>query len=272
MDLSAVVDHLRGSALPVWQDGDAWLAGGTWLFSEPQAGVRRLLDLTELGWTPVTVHADRLEIAATCTIAELERRPWPSHWAGASLISACCRAFLASFKIWNVATVGGNICTALPAGPMIALTAALDGTCRVIAPDGSSRVLPVTDLVTGPGATTLRPGDLLRSIDLPVAALRAQAAIRQASLRPLGRSSVLVVGRCDPARLVLTVTASTVRPFVLDLPCRPDAAQLRAALEEAIPPEAYHDDVHGDPDWRQHLTLRLAEEIRVELAARSRTP
>ena len=33
-----------------WQDGDAWLAGGTWLFSEPQTGLRRLVDLTALGW------------------------------------------------------------------------------------------------------------------------------------------------------------------------------------------------------------------------------
>ena len=30
--------------------------------------------------------------------------------------------------------------------------------------------------------------------------------------------------------------------------------------------DLYHDDVHGKPDWRKHMTLRLAEEIRTELA------
>ena len=37
-------------------------------------------------------------------------------------------SFLASLKIWNAATVGGNICMSLPAGPMISLTAALEAT------------------------------------------------------------------------------------------------------------------------------------------------
>jgi len=28
-----------------WREGDSWLAGGTWLFSEPQPHLRRLLNL-----------------------------------------------------------------------------------------------------------------------------------------------------------------------------------------------------------------------------------
>jgi CO/xanthine dehydrogenase FAD-binding subunit len=270
MDLPTVVEHRRGPDLPAWEPGDAWLAGGTWLFSEPQPGVRRLLDLTTLGWKPVVVRSDRLEIAATCTIAELAGFRCPPQWGAAGLIRASCEAFLASFKIWNVATVGGNICTALPAGPMIALVAALDGTCTVFSPDGSSRELTVTELVVGPGRTTLAPGELLRSVSLPVGALRSPAALRKASLRPLGRSAALVIGRQDKGRLVLTITASTGRPVLLELASRPDAAQLRAALDDALALEDYHDDVHGDPRWRQHLTHRLAEEIRRELTTSPR--
>ncbi len=33
-----------------WREGDSWLAGGTWLFSEPQPHLRRLLDLQGFGW------------------------------------------------------------------------------------------------------------------------------------------------------------------------------------------------------------------------------
>jgi len=32
-----------------------------------------------------------------------------------------------------------------------------------------------------------------------------------------------------------------------------------------ITDDLYHDDVHGKPEWRKHMTLRLAEEIRIEL-------
>jgi len=268
MDLYSVLEVYRGTALPGWAPGDAWLGGGTALFSEPQPGLTRLVDLTALGWPALAVRADGLEIAATCTIAELAALECPPQWAAAPLLRSCCDAFLASFKIWNVATVGGNLCAALPAGPMIALAAALDGTCLLWAPDGGRRTLPAARLVLGPGRTALVPGELLRSIHLPAAALHARVAVRQASLRPLGRSAVLLIGRRDPDRLVLTVTASTTRPVVIALPPRPDAAQVRGALAGSVPPELYHDDVHGDPDWRQHLTERFAEEIRAELAGR----
>ena len=39
MDLNTITEvaHPQTRAqLPVWTAGDAWLAGGTWLFSEPQ--------------------------------------------------------------------------------------------------------------------------------------------------------------------------------------------------------------------------------------------
>ena len=43
-----------------WRDGDSWLAGGTWLFSEPQPHLRRLLDLTAVGWEPLVVGERRV--------------------------------------------------------------------------------------------------------------------------------------------------------------------------------------------------------------------
>jgi hypothetical protein len=36
-----------------WREGDSWLAGGTWLFSEPQPHLRRLLDLQGFYWVPL---------------------------------------------------------------------------------------------------------------------------------------------------------------------------------------------------------------------------
>jgi CO/xanthine dehydrogenase FAD-binding subunit len=131
-----------------WIDGDAWLAGGTWLLSEPQPHLRRLRDLAGLGWAPVVVSQGGLVIAATCTIAQLTAVPLPAVWLAGVLVGQCARAFLSSFKIQHVATVGGNLCAALPAGPMISLAAALDGECEIWAGD-RSWVVSAVDFVVG---------------------------------------------------------------------------------------------------------------------------
>ena len=65
---------------------------------------------------------------------------------------------------------------------------------------------------------------------------------------------------------MLTVSASTKRPLRLEFPGLPDAATLRSALVEMIPDAMYHDDVHGLPAYRKHLTFQFAEDIRRELA------
>lgn len=262
MDLNTI-DEVTGAAeAGDWRPGDGWLAGGTWLFSEPQPHLTRLRDLTTLGWPPLTRTPDGLEIAATCTIAEL------AALSDSPLFAQCADAFLASFKIQRVATVGGNLCAALPAGPMTSLTAALDGWCTLEALDGSRRRVAVTDFVVDEGVTVVRPGEFLRSILLPAAAVAGRTAYRQHSLHHLGRSATLLVGRLDDdGTFVLTVTAATRRPVQLRFRSIPSVADLRSALTDAIPDALWVDDVHGLPAWRRHLTLRSAEEIRAELEA-----
>jgi CO/xanthine dehydrogenase FAD-binding subunit len=270
MDLNTITAVARPKArseLPVWTPGDAWLAGGTWLFSEPQAHLNRLIDLAELKWPALTIDANGLSIAATCSVAELDALACAPDWLAAPLINQCCRAFLASFKIWKTATVGGNICMSLPAGPMISLTAALDGVCTIWQADGGERKIAVSDFVTGNNANVLKPGDLLRGIDIPLAALKRRSAFRQISLTPVGRSAALLIGTiAHDGSFVLTVTASTKRPVTLPFKELPDTATLHDAILQAIPDGLYHDDVHGKPFWRKHMTLRLASEIRSELA------
>ncbi len=269
MDLNTVTEVLRprGRAeLPAAAEGDAVLGGGTWLFSEPQPKVTRLVDLSGLGWEPLRAGADGLSIAATCTIAELNGFEAPVEWRAAFLIRECCRAFLASFKIWNMATVGGNICLGLPAGPMISLAVALEGEGVLWGPNGAERRAKIADLVCGPREVALAPGEVLRAVELPARALRRRAAFRRASLTPLGRSGVLLIGTRDPdGSVALSVTASTRRPVRLAFDRLPDPADLAARLAAAIPETLYYDDMHGRPDWRQHMTHLLAQEIRDEL-------
>ncbi|MCX5012732.1 FAD binding domain-containing protein [Streptomyces sp. NBC_00555] len=268
MDLNTVLDVRDARRREPWRPGDAWLGGGTYLFSEPQPHIRRLVDLSRMGWPPLSWQPDgSLDIAATCTITELSRFGRTLPTTAAPLFEQCCRAFLASFKIWNMATVGGNLCNGLPAGPMISLTAALDGTVLLQGQDGATRRLPVTEFIRGAGVKDLRDGELLRSVRLPARALDSRTAFRQASLYGLGRSGALVIGTSDPAdgSLTVTVTAATTRPFTCWFALPPTAAELRAAIDSAVPPADWFDDIHGLPAWRRHMALRLAEEIRAEL-------
>src|SRR5882757_1234031 len=117
MNLNTIVEVKRPKSFEEieWRDGHAFLGGGTWLFSEPQVSTDTLVDLEQLGWPALTVTPAGLEIAATCKIVELHDFKGPPEWQAVPLFDQCIDAFLMSFKIWNAATVGGNVCMSLPA-------------------------------------------------------------------------------------------------------------------------------------------------------------
>ena len=168
----------RAEDVASWEPGFAWLAGGTWLFSEPQVDVHTLIDLLSLAWPALNASDEGLEIASTCKVIELDQfvEQAPSGWTAAPLFRECCRAFLASFKIWNEATVGGNICMSLPAGPMISLTAALEGVVTLWPRSGQPRQVAVVDFVTGQSCECAGAGRIV-AIDL-LAGARAPDTLR----------------------------------------------------------------------------------------------
>ena len=267
--ITAVKRPERAEEITDWQDGHAWLAGGTWLFSEQQPRLDTLVDLQGLGWTPLTVSDKGLDIAATCRIADIYAFKADPDWLAAPLIRSCCECLLASFKIWNAATVGGNMCLSLPAGALICLVVALEGQLTLLARDGTSRVVAASDFVTGNNRNILLAGELMRSIGLPASALRKRFATRRATLTHLGRSAALLAGTqaVDGGDMLITITAATPRPIQLRLPHDATSAVLKQALDDAIPADGWFDDVNGTPAYKRHVTYHFAEEIRAELAA-----
>lgn len=303
MDMTSVDEVVITSDPDLWRPGDTWLAGGTVLYSYgtdiARGNPTRLLDITDAGWPALRWGRDadgesELEIAATCRIAELyafaRRCASPEHGASPALVAGrgdrndcgtmpegalpgldlfrpCCDSFVASWKIWNLSTVGGNVATALPAGPMTSLLSGLDATARVFGPGGSSRVVAVADLVTGDATTDLADGEIIRSFHIPVATLRHPCAFRRLSLTHRGRSAALVIGRRTAQdRVRLAVTAATPRPCLVDVHLDADADELHHALQNGVHGR-WHDDVHGSPEWREQMTCRSAEEIVAELRA-----
>jgi CO/xanthine dehydrogenase FAD-binding subunit len=268
MDINTITELVRRPPDPpgaLWRDGDAWLAGGTWLFSDQQPDLLRLIDLMSLGWETLVASEDGLTIGATCTVQELYSFAAPDDWRAAALFAMSCEAFLSSFKVWNSATVGGNICMSLPAGPMITLTVALEATYRLLGPDGAERVVDAIDFVTGNHTNILRAGEVLRAIDVPVSALRKRHTHRRFTLTHLGRSTIFMIAtqRPDADDLLLTITAGTTHPVRLAFDTMPDADMLAHGID-ALPEDVWFDDPNGAPDHRRHLAKHYAEEIRIE--------
>lgn len=243
--------------------GERVMGGGTWLYSEPQPGVTGLVDLTTMGWPALEPLPDGgLRVSATCTLARLAHAG--ADEGGHPLFAAAVDALLGSWKIHRIATVGGNICLALPAGPMTSLFSGLGADAVVWTPDGGERRHPVAELVTGVRTTALAPGEVVRAIEVPGAALRARSGMRRISLAELGRSGALVVAVADADGFTATVTAATPRPYRLRFAGIPTAAELADAVD-AI--DDWYDDPHGAPDWRHAMARRFAEQLREELAA-----
>lgn len=277
MDLNTVEEVVAPrSRSELWplRPGDAVLAGGTWLFSEPQPHVRRLVDLSSLDWPSITLSDKGIELAATCPLVEVSRlsTTLPTaqpDWASAPLFHQCCTALLASFKIWHTATVGGNLCLAFPAGAMISLAATLDGSLEVWRRDGADYRVGVPDFVTGEAANVMSHDDVLRAVHLPAPALRARTAYRKLAPSPLGRSGIVVTGRrdtpSDGGAFTIAITAATVRPHVVTFAVAPDRDALVAAHAN-LPEDGWTDDAHGDPDWRRAMTLVLAQQVVEELS------
>jgi xanthine dehydrogenase FAD-binding subunit len=248
--------------------GEQILGGGTWLYSEPQVSTTGFVDITTMPWPHLEYPPEGgLLVGATCTLAELADLPERDGWRARPLFFQGVSALLASFKIWNTATVGGNICQSFSAAGVVSLSAGLDATALVWTADGGEYVRPVAELMTGNGTNSLTRGDVLRSVFFPERALRARTAYRKIALAELGRSGAVLTGRVDEdGAAVFGITAATLTPAVVRFAGLPTSAELEDAVVHA---DGYYTDPLGSADWRRAVSAVLLEEIREELGARS---
>jgi carbon-monoxide dehydrogenase medium subunit len=72
-------------------------------------------------------------------------------------------ALIGSWQIRNIATIGGNVCSASPAADSAAPLLALDARLVVADSDGE-RELPINAFFSGPGQTVLKPNQILKEI------------------------------------------------------------------------------------------------------------
>lgn len=74
----------------------------------------------------------------------------------------------ASRQIRQVATIGGNLCTASPAGDMACALVALQAECEILSTNGTVRTNPIDKFFTGVRKTDLHSDEILQSVFIPL--------------------------------------------------------------------------------------------------------
>ena len=100
---------------------------------------------------------------------------------------------LASAQIRNVATIGGNLANASPAGDLINPLLLLDARVVLASADGT-REVPVDEFFTGPGESVLRPDELLVEVRFELPSPERVFRFEKAGTRPAMECSVVTVG------------------------------------------------------------------------------
>ena len=143
------------------------LAGGTDFVVEANYRHRDPVDVVVIDRLPELLgwqrDGDDLVIGAGVTYTTLQSTEL------AKLVPGLAQAArtVGSPQIRNAGTLGGNLATASPAGDTIPVLAALDASVNCVSVDGR-RSVELGDLITGVKRTSLRPGELIESIRVPV--------------------------------------------------------------------------------------------------------
>ena len=196
------------------------LAGGTDLLVQLRSGILEpdiIVDLKRIDGMLEIRHEDGGYRIGACvpSAAMSEHQALERSWPG--VVEAM--ALIGSTQIQSRATLAGNLCNASPAADSVPALAAADAVARVCGPDGTHRDVPILDISTGPGQTTLGCGEFVASILLPARPKRAADAYlrfiprTEMDIAVVGAGVSVVLdesGTCRSARVALGAVASTV--------------------------------------------------------------
>jgi carbon-monoxide dehydrogenase medium subunit len=259
------------------------LAGGTDLIVQMRSGriePELVVDIKRIaGVRAITPEAGGFRIGAAVPCAAMgEHKELKAMWPG--VVEAA--NLIGSTQVQGRATIAGNLCNASPAADSVPALVAAGATARVVGKDGKADV-PVADIVTGPGKTSLGKGEFVESIFLP----KREAHTGDAYLRFIPRTemdiAVVGVGVCltldgsgtiQKARVALgavgprvidaTAAAAAIKGTKLD---EKALAALAAAASAACQPI---DDKRGTVAFRTEVAGVLARRAALKAYERAR--
>ncbi len=215
------------------------LAGGTDLMVGWNMGLlngRTVLDLSGVGeWARLRARANGLRIGALVTHAELQadpvvRREFPL------LASAC--AVVGAAQIQNRGTLGGNIANASPAGDTFPALAVYEASIATAAAAGG-RTIPFAAIFAGVKKTTLAPGELIASVELPFPRPRPTRAL----FRKVGTRAAQAISKTVAAGLLWLDRSGKVVELRFALGSVAPTVKRLASVEEAVRGRALGADV-----------------------------
>jgi CO/xanthine dehydrogenase FAD-binding subunit len=193
------------------------LAGGTDLIIRMRDGTvqpNAVIDLKRIaGLEPSISEVDgRLVIAATTSMTDIAadlrvRRDFTALAEAAAVVG--------SVQIRNRATLGGNVCNASPAADTAPPLLIFGASIVTVGRDGQRRI-PIDAFFVQSGQTTLRPGELVTAIELPIPAVRsASVHLRRTRRRGHDLASVTMACRVDASGITsLSYGSVGPRPVV----------------------------------------------------------
>jgi xanthine dehydrogenase FAD-binding subunit len=162
------------------------IAGGTDLLLELQQDSQPkpdlLVDVTRISeMTKLEIREKHLFIGASLPLKQIATSPLIKEHAFA-LQEAC--NLIGGPQVRNVATLGGNVAHALPAGDGTIALLALDAWAVIVSTDGRKRV-PLIELYSGPGLTALKPNEILEGLYIRQKKFGQSSAFKRV-MRPQG--------------------------------------------------------------------------------------
>lgn len=151
-------------------DADARpLAGGTDLIIRLRDGSIRAGLVVDVKHVPdlrprIEVDGDRLRIGATTVMTDIAANDVVRRHF---LALAEAALVVGSVQIRNRATLAGNLCNASPAADTATSLLAFGAVVVLAGADGTRRVV-LNDFFVRSGTTTMRPGELMTSIEIPL--------------------------------------------------------------------------------------------------------
>ena len=149
------------------EDGRTIIAGGTDLLVNPRymVGVREVVDIRKLGLNYIRAENGWLHIGAGATMRTVAQQATLQRLANGILARGA--AVCGSPNIRNMATLVGNIASALPSADTPPALLALNAEVVLIGTNGE-RVVPLDNFFVGP-AQSVRERELISELRIPLA-------------------------------------------------------------------------------------------------------
>jgi carbon-monoxide dehydrogenase medium subunit len=145
-------------------DGSVVIAGGTDLLVEKNCDIMSLVDITRLGLDYIRVEEKLVRIGACTTFTQIEKDATLRRQPYSSLVEAA--RTIGGVAIRNEATIGGNICNAVPSADSAPPLMVLDSKVRITSQNGE-RTIPLEDFFLHLRKVDLKKGEMVTEIQIP---------------------------------------------------------------------------------------------------------